>query len=184
MKKITNFQRYLLKLQSEDICFIHIKECLNGNFKWPKDFEEIRQRLLQLFHVLKIGKDCEKTDLQKQQLMLVYLFRQQAHIFLNNHDILMIKKEVDNEIKTLFLIPFALRTIMINLFHSSSGTMHLGRYKTKHLCHNYFDFYNMNSERNIMVFFAWIDQHLEFSRYSWSNQSMILYRYCTDKVSI
>ena len=145
-EKITNFQRYLLKLQSEDICFIHIKECLNGNFKWPKDFEEIRQRLLQLFHVLKIGKDCEKTDLQKQQLMLVYLFRQQAHIFLNNHDILMIKKEVDNEIKTLFLIPFALRTIMINLFHSSSGTMHLGRYKTKHLCHNYFDFYNMNSE--------------------------------------
>ena len=88
-KKITKFQIYLLKMQNEDIVIKHIKECLQEVHSWPQNYEEIRARILKLFHVLKIGKDInDQTDLTKQQYMLLYLFRQKSNIFTDNHDIL------------------------------------------------------------------------------------------------
>ena len=92
-----------------------------------------------------------ESDEVKQQHMLVYLFRNWSNLFTNKFKILMIRKKVQNQLRNLFLIPLALQSSMLNLFHSSSGTFHLGQYRTKLLCQKYFDFYNLEYSINEFI---------------------------------
>ena len=70
--------------------------------------------------------------------MLIWLFRNKELLFLDKFDILMMKKEYD-----LFVIPLSMRKSLIELFHASSGTFHLGKHRTKLLCDRYFTYYGL-----------------------------------------
>ena len=59
--KLTDFKKYLLKFQNEDVVISYVKDCFKNVHDWPQTFEEIRARLLKIFHVLKIGKDCPQS---------------------------------------------------------------------------------------------------------------------------
>ena len=70
--------------------------------------------------------------------MLIWLFRNKELLFLDKFYILMMKKEYD-----LFVIPLSMRKGLIELFHASSGTFHLGKHRTKLLCDRYFTYYGL-----------------------------------------
>ena len=107
-------------------------------------FESFRNRLLELFQCLKVGKELPMDDLTKVQLSLVWLFRKKERIFLSKNGILGLRNpETKAEV---YLIPQSLQKLMLQIVHSSPGAIHLGINRTNIVCSKYFEFYYMTAE--------------------------------------
>ena len=119
------FVRYLKKSQMSDVVCQHIHEILDGKDNFPKNFEEIRIRLLRIFKKIRIGKEVKRDEIASQQYFMVYLFRKHKKINRIN-GILMMNKSHGNT----YIIPSNMRYQVLTIIHQSPGTYHLGQGKS------------------------------------------------------